>query len=86
MITAKQMYEVALNVSGERERNDKEFKMLISQIEDRAKLGGFFIYVSPISEENVNKLRTLGFNVEDFRIDPYTPWSTTQTYISWYND
>lgn len=80
MITAKQMYEIAFNVAEECEKDDKEFKDLSLKIEKRAKQGGFYIDVQSISEENINRLQSLGFNVEEFVNDP------TRIHISWYND
>ena len=61
-------------------KDDKEFKDLSLEIEKRAKQGRFYIDVQSISEENINRLQSLGFNVEEFINDP------TRITISWYND
>ena len=86
MITAKQMYEVAAAVLNQREKDDKEFKTVCAKIEDTAKFGGFQISLKPISNENVNRLRNLGFDVKPIPDNPNIPWNTEGIYISWYND
>lgn len=86
MITAKQAYEIAFKVSGQREEEEKELKKIERLIEERMNIGAFFVDIPEfIFDNNVEKLLNLGYQVKlnfgDIQalIKPYT-------YISWYKD
>lgn len=86
IITAKQAYEIAFEISGQREREEKELEKIEHLIEERMNIGAFFVDIPEfIFENNEKKLLDLGYQIKDYYGDiqalvkPYT-------HISWYKN
>ena len=84
MISAKQAYEIAFEVSGQREKEEKELEKIEHLIKERMNIGAFFVDIPEfIFDNNEMKLFNLGYQIEDYYGDiqalvkPYTR-------ISWY--
>ena len=86
MITAKQAYETAFEVSGQREKEEKELEEIERLIKERMNIGAFFVDIPEfIFDNNEKKLLNLGYQIKDYYGDipalvkPYTR-------ISWYTN
>ena len=86
MITAKQAYDTAITVSGQREKEEKELEKIERLIEERINIGAFFVDIPEfIFDNNKKKLLNLGYQIIVYYGDiqalirPYT-------HISWYKD
>ena len=86
MITAKQAYETAFEISGQREKEERELEKIERLIEERINIGAFFVDIPEfIFDNNEKKLLNLGYQIEfcygDIQnlIKPYT-------HISWYKN
>ena len=84
MITAKQAYDTAMEVSSLREKEEKELEEIEHLIEKRINIGAFFVDIPEfIFDNNKKKLLNLGYQVIVYYgdiqalIKPYT-------HISWY--
>lgn len=86
MITAKQAYETAFEISGQREKEERELEKIERLIEERMNIGAFFVDIPEfIFDNNEKKLLKLGYQIKDCYGDiqalvkPYT-------HISWYKN
>ena len=84
MITAKQAYETAFEISGQREKEEKELEKIEHLIKERMNIGAFFVDIPEfIFENNEKKLLDLGYQIKVYYgdiqalVQPYT-------HISWY--
>ena len=84
MITAKQAYEIAFEVSGLREKEEKELEKIEHLIEERVNIGAFFVDIPEyIFENNEKKLLNLGYQIEVCYGNVQT-LAKPYTHISWY--
>ncbi len=86
MISAQQAYETAFEISGLREKEEKELEKIERLIEERMNIGAFFVDIPEfIFENNEKKLLDLGYQIQVYYGDiqalvkPYT-------HISWYKN
>lgn len=86
MFSAKQAYETAFEVSGQREKEEKELEKIECLIKERMNIGAFFVDIPEfIFENNEKKLLDLGYQIKVYYgdiqalIKPYTR-------ISWYKN
>ena len=86
MITAKQAYETAFEISGQRGKEEKELEKIEHLIKERMNIGTFFVDIPEfIFDNNEKKLLNLGYQIKDYYGDiqalvkPYTR-------ISWYKN
>lgn len=86
MITANKAYKIAFDISGQHEKEEKEFKELERLIEERVNSGAFFLETRyPLYEKNIKRLQDYGYIVETF-YDDIANLIHPSTHISWYKD
>lgn len=84
MITAKQAYEVAFEVSGQREKEEKELEKIEHLIKERMNIGAFFVDIPEfLFDNNEKKLLDLGYQIKDYYGD-IRALTKPYTRISWY--
>ena len=86
-ITADKANEIATNALQMREKEEKELQEAFNLIRERAEMGAFWTNTREcLSQNNINLLKTLGFDAFNIYSNLESPLANPCTRISWYKD